>query len=253
MDKLEQRDGSIVWVTLARPSQANALDCLTISELQRILDEAQKDPSARAIVFLGAGRHFCGGADLNELLTGGVSGIRPFLDDFRNFLNALERSPLIAIAAVHGAVIAGGLELALCCDLIVAARSARFADGHARNGLLPGGGSTARLPRAIGWQRAKWLLLSGASIDAETACKWGLVHAVVEEFDLRKTAENLVTELTRTDRDVTDKLKRLLADTSERRLSESLDAEIVTLEAHYPSKAFQAGIAAFLQRPRDRR
>ena len=240
--------GAIVWVMLSRPEKANALDRKTVEQLIDALTQAEADPVARVLIIKGAGRNFCAGADLSELLSGGSAGVRSLLERLRTLFSRLERSRLITLAAVHGAARAGGLELALACDVVLAARSATFADAHVLNGLLPGGGSTARLPRTVGWQRAKWLILSGAAIDAEVARQWGLALEVVADSDLEAAAVRVAESMLSADAEVTGKAKRLLSMVSEQPLSASLDAEIATLESHYHSAAFQSGIARFLQR-----
>jgi enoyl-CoA hydratase/carnithine racemase len=111
INSLAERTGPIVWVTLSRPEKANALDRRTVEQLLHILTEAEHDKSVRAMIFTGSGRHFCAGADLAEMLTGGPDDMRSFLNLLREFLNRLERSHLATVAAVHGAARAGGLEL----------------------------------------------------------------------------------------------------------------------------------------------
>jgi enoyl-CoA hydratase/carnithine racemase len=243
-----EKRGAVVKLTLCRPEKANALNTSTVAELLDTLTRVEQDESARILIFAGAGRNFCAGADLAELLGGGSDGVRKFLTMVRELLMRLERSQLISIAAVHGAARAGGLELGLACDVILAARSSTFGDAHAANGLIPGGGSTARLPRAIGWQRAKWLILSGAPINASTALEWGLVFDVVDDRDLENRAGTLASSFLGVDSEVIRRAKGLLAMVSEQPLSASLDAEITALQAHYSSAAFQAGIARFLHR-----
>lgn len=242
------RHGSTVWATLTRPHKANALDMRMLMELQQLLSQSEDDTTVRALIFTGAGRHFCSGADLDELLSGGSPGIRIFMDIFRTLLNGLERSHLITIASVNGAARAGGLELALACDVIIASQSATLGDAHVHNGLLPAGGSTVRLPRSVGWQRARWLLLSGASIDAATAREWGLVLQVVSDGDLIERTEETSRALISSNFNVLGKAKALLANVSEQPMRDSLEAEIATLEAHYHSYEFQAGIRGFLRR-----
>jgi enoyl-CoA hydratase/carnithine racemase len=247
---LARRAGPIVWVTLSRPEKANALDWETLAQLHDILVQSERDKSVRALIFSGAGRNFCAGADLAELLNGGSHGVRRFLHLLRRFLLGLERSHLISIAAVHGAARAGGLELALACDIILAARSASFGDAHVANGILPGGGSTVRLPRAIGWQRAKWLILSGAAIDAKTAREWGLAFDVVDDAGLMDSAQLVAEGLIQANTEVLGHAKHLLAGVGERSLSASLEIEIATFETHYHSEAFQSGVTRFLKRPK---
>jgi enoyl-CoA hydratase/carnithine racemase len=132
--------------------------------------------------------------------------------------------------------------------VILAARSCSFGDAHALIGLIPGAGSTARLPRAIGWQRAKWMILSGAPIGADTALDWGLVIDVVDDADLANRAQRFADSFLQIHAEVIYRAKGLLAMVSEQPLSASLEAEITALQAHYHSAVFQGGIARFLQR-----
>lgn len=239
--------GSTAILTLARPSRANALNREVVDRLHASLDEAESAGSVRALVITGEGSNFCAGADLSEIRVGGAH-LRGLLERLGSFFNRLEKSPVVSIAAVHGAARAGGLELALACDFTIAAGGASFGDGHVLNGLLPGGGSSARLPRTIGWQRTKWLILSGQAIDAITARDWGLVLKVVDESALIKAAMDVAAGLSRVDAETMGKAKRLLANVPEQPLSISLASEITLLEAHSHSRAFKCGIDRFLNR-----
>ena len=240
--------GTTLWVRLARPEKANALNRATVTSLLEIVAEAEREGTIRLLILTGMGHVFCAGADLAEILAGGSEGLRELLSLIRELTGRIERSPIIVVAAVNGAARAGGLELVLACDAVVAGQSASFGDAHLANGILPGGGSTARLPRVIGWQRAKWLILSGSSIDAVTATDWGLVHKVVPDDELAAAAQDIGELLHPSDGRTTQRAKQLLAMTSEQPLAASLEAEIATLEAHYHSVAFQSGIKTFLER-----
>jgi enoyl-CoA hydratase/carnithine racemase len=238
---------SVVWLTLKRPAKANAVDMSMVKELHRLLDELEASDSARVLIMTGAGRNFCGGADLAELAAGGAGHLRVFLESFQAITHRLERSHLLTIAAVHGAARAGGLELALACDVVVAARSATFGDGHLANGLLPGGGSSARLPRCIGWNRAKWMILSAAAIGAERARDWGLVLEVFEDAKLHEGALGMARSFARIDSGTIRRAKALLATAGNRSLEANMQAEITTLEAHCHTEAMRSGIEGFLQ------
>lgn len=245
-----EKNGPIVWITLGRPNKANALNVDMILALSEALHAAEECSEARAVIIRGAGANFCGGADLSELLAGGSGGVRAMMDPLRNLLCRIEQSHLAVIAAVHGAARAGGLELALSCDAVVASEGATFGDAHLANSLLPAGGATARLPRTIGWQRAKWLILSATSISAATARDWGLVLEVSRDGELWESAERLARLIASADRETFKKAKQLLADTSDRFFSASLESEISTLEIHSQSTAFQEGVGGFLARKR---
>ena len=244
------RNGPLVWVTLSRPQKANALDKASIRALLAALDDAEADPARRAIILKGAGPNFCGGADLSDLLDGGSAGVRETMQLLRTLLLRFERSRLAVVAAVQGAARAGGLEIALACDAVVATESATFGDAHLANALLPAGGATARLARTVGWQRAKWLILTAAAISAETARAWGIVIDVCGDGDLDAAAERMALSLGRADPETFGQAKGLLAALPERTFNESLEAEIATLEAHAETAAFRDGVSAFLNRKR---
>jgi len=140
----ETRDGAL-WLTLNRPAALNALTPEVVLGLDRALAAAERDERARAVVLTGSGRAFCAGADLKhvrETAAGDEGAVSAFLDSVLGVMTRLEKFPKPVIAAINGLALAGGLELVLCCDLVIAARSAKLGDAHANFGLLPGGGSS---------------------------------------------------------------------------------------------------------------
>ena len=250
INEISEQIGSILRITLSRPDKANALNLETIRRLLNALTKAETVPEIRAVILTGAGRNFCGGADLKELSSHGPESVRKLLEPLKEFMTRLEKSRLISVAAVHGAARAGGLELALACDVVIAARSATFGDAHLANGLIPAGGSTVRLPRTIGLHRAKWLILSAEAISAETAREWGLVTEVVEEALLNERAEAYAEQLGRADSAAVGRVKHLLMQATNQSLETALRAEITALEDHCQSDAFRIGVARFLKTPK---
>lgn len=188
------REGDVAVLVLDRPAAHNAVGTPQLEQLER---ELRSCSDAGAIVLASEGRSFCVGADLGEV--GSAWGNRDlvwaFLALFHDVANAIAESPVPVIAAVQGLALAGGLELALACDLIVAADDAEFGDQHINVDLVPGGGGSQRLPRAIGARRALALQLFGTRIDANTALGWGLVHQVCSPEDLRAEAVKAATHI----------------------------------------------------------
>lgn len=194
---LVEKKDAVATLTLNRPDAMNALN----SELRLALGSAfralQDDPGIRVAILTGAGRAFCAGMDLKEL----ADGTADATGAETGALGQFEMSEAIAafegpiIAAVNGHAITGGFELALACDLIVASTGARFADTHARVGILPGWGLSQRLPRLIGIARAKELSLTGNAISATRAYEWGLVNRVVEPDELLPACAALAGEM----------------------------------------------------------
>lgn len=177
---LVERREAVALVTLNRPAKHNALSLDLLRRIETAARELADDGAVRALVLRGSDRAFSTGMDLDELA--GVSGIadtRRVLGVFRDANAALERCPKPVIAAIAGWCVTGGLELALACDVRVAAQSARFGITSARIGTVAGAGGTQRLPRLIGPARAKELLFSAEPIDAAEALRIGLVNRVV--------------------------------------------------------------------------
>ena len=176
------------WLTLNRPSELNSLTPELLHAIRARLVEAAADPTLAALVFTGAGRAFCAGADLKFLsaLPEAERGATTtaFLAQASTTLTAIADFPKPVIAAVNGVATGGGLELILACDLVVAAKGTRIGDGHSNFGLLPGAGASVRLPRRIGASRAKYLFFTGELVPAEALVTAGLVNEVVEESDL---------------------------------------------------------------------
>lgn len=188
--------GDLAIVTLNRPDKLNPLDWATVRALLDVVHRLETTP-VKSVVISGAGRAFSAGGDLGGYidLYRRPEAFRAFLDHFHELLTAIESSTRIYIAAVNGACVAGGLELMLACDLVIAAASARIGDGHLNFGQLPGAGGSQRLPRAIGALRAKHLMLSGAMITAEEAERIGLVGQVVADDALLPHVHQLAAHM----------------------------------------------------------
>lgn len=207
----EIEDGVAV-LTLNRPDALNALSTDMMRSLDRALDEIAADESVRAIVVTGAGKAFCAGGDLKEfsaLLHADASSLLEALAFNQDVFQKLEAVPVPVIAAVNGVAVAGGLELVLCCDIVLAATSARLGDGHANYSIIPAGGSTARLPRKIPPNVAMHLLFSAELHPAQDFATWGLVNSVVPDADLRAAAVLLARSYARHSRRVLTAIKRL--------------------------------------------
>ncbi len=196
-----EADG-IATVTLNRPAARNALN----RELRKALPSALRELDGRddiaAIVLTGADPAFCAGLDLKELAAGGdalrETGASGDTDRARRGPFPEMATPVIG--AVNGVAITGGFELALACDFLVASECARFADTHARVGIMPDWGLTVLLPEAVGVRRAKELSTTGNFLDAHTALAWGLVNHVVRHEELLPFCHALATDIASVDR-----------------------------------------------------
>lgn len=243
----ETRDGAL-WLTLNRPAALNALTPELVRELDRKLAAAEHDAAVRAVVLTGTGRAFCAGADLKyvrETTQGDETATAAFLESVLAVMSRLEKFPKPVIAALNGLALAGGLELVLCCDLVIAARSAKLGDAHANFGLLPGGGSSVRLPRKIGPTRAKYLLYTGDFVPAEQMREAGLVNEVVDDADLIAAAGRLVARLSTKSPLVLRRMKALVDDGLEQPSETALRLELLASEVHAHSHDLREGLAAF--------
>ena len=176
--RVDQRGSVAVW-TIDRADRMNALSRATIVALGKLVREAQDNESIRAIVITGAGeKAFCAGADLKERQGMTENDVRVQLALYRSELGPIDSSRKPVVAAINGVALGGGLELALCCDLRVAAPHAVLALPETSLGIIPGAGGTQRLPRVVGEARAKELILLARRLTADEALVWGLVNRV---------------------------------------------------------------------------
>jgi len=246
-----------VWITLNRPDALNAISATMMAELEGALDAVEDRRTLAALVITGAGRAFCAGVDLKGARAR-VSGDSPaeanaaFLDRLRLLLLRVEQFPAPVIAAVNGLALAGGLELVLCCDLVVAAQSAKFGDAHANYGLVPGGGSSVRLPRKVGVSRAKQLIYTGDFLPAETLADWGLVNQVVADGNLAAAVTDMAAALASKSPTGLATMKRMVDRGQELGLDEALRHELALNADHAASFDRTEGLAAFAEKRKPR-
>ena len=187
----------VATIRLDRPDALNALNPELLSELSAAVTEAGDDKSIKALVIRGEGRTFCAGADLTyfQEMFADPTLLPPVLAQFNDVLHRIETLPFPAIAVVHGFALAGGLELMMACDMTLMAEDARIGDQHVNFGLMPGGGSTLRLPRRVGLQRAMELLTTGKWISGAEAVEWGLALRAVPAEGLDEELETILGPL----------------------------------------------------------
>jgi len=190
-------------LTLNRPDKRNALSAALLTELAAQLRAGLDDEATRAVVLTGTDPAFCAGVDLDGIAAG-VS----FPEDAVRYLQA---ASVPVIAAVNGAAITGGLELALACDFRIGSERARFADTHARMGVTPGWGMTARLPQAVGQAWARQMSLTGSFVEAETALRIGLLNELVDHGRLLDRAVELARLIAQTKPEASRRIRDLYA------------------------------------------
>jgi enoyl-CoA hydratase len=211
--RVERPSEGVALVWLDRPEAMNALSRAMRRALAETFAALAVDDSVRAIVLTGAGRAFTAGLDLRELGSDPAAlGAANATEAHDNPVKAIESSGKPVIGAINGAAVTGGFEVALACDILIASTAAKFADTHARVGIMPGWGLSQKLSRLIGISRAKELSFSGNFLDAETAAAWGLVNRVVAPDQLLPVALKLASEIASVPPQAVQNYKRIIDD-----------------------------------------
>lgn len=205
MERDEHR--GVATVTLHRPDARNALSSAMLAAFDEVMSVVMHDETVGCVVLTGTDPAFCAGLDLRELGSSGHNLEIDFLVHFRS-------SDTPVVGAVNGPAVTGGLELALACDILYASERARFADTHARVGVMPGAGMSVLLPQAVGLRRAKEMTLSGDFLGAEEALSCGLVNRLVPHAELVAAAQALAREVAGNDRRAVRRLKRQYDDSA---------------------------------------
>lgn len=216
-----QRDRGVWTITLNRPDRRNAINARLQAELVVALAEFDVAPEARVAVLTGADPAFCAGMDLRELGNGTLG----HEDNETNFAQAMRRVGKPVIGAVNGPAVAGGLELALACDFLIASERAWFADSHADVGVVPGGGLTVYLAQAVGVRRARQISLTGEYVPAERALRDGLVTEVVAHEQLLPRAAELAAAMAERGENVVAAIRTAYDRALNLPADEALDAE----------------------------
>lgn len=238
----------VATITINRPEKRNALNAAVRAELIAALDRLCDDADVRVVILTGAGdRAFVAGADITEFAERSPLEQRAAMSGRRVF-DEVAAFPKPTIAMVNGYALGGGCELALACDMRVAARSARFGQPEIRLGLIPGGGGTQRLPRLVGAGRALRMILSGEAIDAEEAWRIGLVDMLTEDADLRNRTLELARTMAVSSPVALRLAKAAVAAAWETPLSAGLTMERELFITAFASDDRREGVAAFLSK-----
>jgi enoyl-CoA hydratase len=213
---LVEVDEGVATITLNRPEARNALNREIRRRLPQAITELENDAGVDVMILTGADPAFCAGIDLKELGSGAATGTP---DDLGSSRGALPPRTKLLIGAVNGVAVTGGFEIALGCDFLIASEHARFADTHARVGIMPGWGLTVLLPQRIGVARAREMSVTGNFVDARLAYDWGLVNHVVPHDELLPFCRQLAAD------------SRTIDQVAVRRMLQTYDeASLVTLD-----------------------
>jgi enoyl-CoA hydratase/carnithine racemase len=252
--RVDDKGDGLLVLTLNRPEAANAMNTQMGRDLLAFFDRVNADPLAcRAIVVTGAGdKAFCAGGDLKERqgMTDETWAAQHLL--FERMIRAFIGCPVPVIGAINGAAYAGGCELALCCDFLYAAESARFALTEVTLGIMPGAGGTQNLPRAVGERRAKEIILTGRPFSAREAADWGLVNRLC-------APERLLDETLETARRIADnapisvrQAKHAIHQGLQMDLGSAMLFEIEAYNRMVPTEDRREGIASFNEKRKPR-
>ena len=241
----------VATITLNRPDALNALSPQMATELGHAAAAVAADESVKALVVRGAGRGFCAGADLLffDRVFDDLALLPPYVADLNDAFLALEALPVPTIALVHGYALAGGMELMMACDLAIVAEDARIGDQHANFGLIPGGGSSQRLPRRVGLPRAMELFTTGRWLSGAEAADWGLALRAVPPTSLDAELETLLSTLRPKSRAGLARMKSLARASQHLPLRDGIALESATFTHHFATSTHpRAGIQAFKEK-----
>jgi 2-(1,2-epoxy-1,2-dihydrophenyl)acetyl-CoA isomerase len=241
--------GRVATITLHRPERLNAFDEAMHAQLAQALDRIELDRAIRAVLLTGAGRAFCAGQDLNERQVGDAVDLGATLERLYNpLIRRIQRLERPVLCAVNGVAAGAGANLALACDLVLAARSASFIQAFCKLGLVPDSGGTFILPRLVGRARAMGLALLGEPLPAEQAEAWGLIWRCVDDDRLLEEAQALAAHLALQPTRGLGLIKRALYASADNSLEEQLELERDLQREAGRTEDYREGVAAFLEK-----
>jgi len=242
-------ENGLATITFNRPERLNALSAKLKSEfLQALRSLSREDSEARALLITGAGRGFCAGADLaeggNENRDMGAS----LADTYHPFLTELANLKIPVVSAVNGVAAGAGMSIAISADIVIAAKSAYFLQAFVNIGLVPDAGSTFLLPRLVGLNRARSMMMLGEKVPADKALEWGLVYDVVEDDMLQVAAKEVATKLANGPTVALGSIRHLLAQSLTNDYQGQLAAEANAQRVAGRTEDCVEGVMAFIQK-----
>jgi 2-(1,2-epoxy-1,2-dihydrophenyl)acetyl-CoA isomerase len=250
---LVAQEEGVLKVTLNRPDKLNAFNPEMHQLLRKALERALDDAAVRAVLLTGAGRGFCAGQDLSErnIAADAPIDLSVSLGSYYNpLVRRLRELPKPIVCAVNGVAAGAGANLALACDLVIAARSASFVQSFARLGLVPDSGGTWFLPRLVGGARAMGLALLGETLPAKQAEEWGLIWKVVDDDDLLKEANAVAASLAQGPTKGYGLVKKAFNASWGNSIDAQLDLERDLQREAGLTQDYREGVAAFMQKRR---
>jgi 2-(1,2-epoxy-1,2-dihydrophenyl)acetyl-CoA isomerase len=248
-------EDGIARLTLNRPDKLNSFNTVMHGEVREALERVARE-GARVLVFAGAGRGFCAGQDLADraVAPGGRSvDLGDSIEkNYKPLVLGLRNLPLPVIAAVNGVAAGAGANVALACDIVIAARSASFVQAFAKLGLVPDSGGTWVLPRLLGHARAIGLAMLAEKLSAEQAAEWGLIWRCVDDAELVPTVDTLARQLAAAPTRGLARTKQAIYESWQRSLPEQLDVERDLQRELGATADYAEGVAAFIEKRQPR-
>ncbi len=242
----------VAILSLNRPEQLNSFNTQMHGEVREALKQVRQNPEVRALLLTGEGRGFCAGQDLSDRNVAPGAAVPDLGESIEKFYNPLIRAlrelPMPVICAVNGVAAGAGANIPLACDLVLAARSAKFIQAFCKIGLVPDSGGTWALPRLVGMARAKALTLLGDRLSAEQAVEWGLIYRCVDDTDLRDEALALARQLASQPTYGLALIKRSLNASFDNSLDQQLELERDLQRLAGRSEDYREGVAAFMEK-----
>jgi 2-(1,2-epoxy-1,2-dihydrophenyl)acetyl-CoA isomerase len=245
-------EGGIARITLNRPDRLNSFNDAMHAEVRDALARVRAESSSRVLLLTGAGRGFCAGQDLGDRAV--APGAEPvdlgasIERNYKPLILALRSLPLPVVCAVNGVAAGAGANIALACDIVLAAKSASFIQAFSKIGLIPDSGGTYFLPRLVGTARALGLSLLGDKLPAEQAAQWGLIWQCVDDAELRPTVDKLLAGLATAPTAGLAAAKRAIYGSAANTLEAQLDLERDVQRALGYGSDYKEGVAAFAEK-----
>lgn len=242
-------EGGVATITLNRPDKLNSFNRDMALLLQQKLDECAFQPTIRCVLITGAGKGFCAGQDLAEVVDPNGPGMQRILSEHYNpIITRIRNLPKPVVAAVNGVAAGAGANIALACDIVVAAQSASFIQAFSKLGLIPDSGGTYMLPRLIGWQKASAIMMLGDKIPAAQAEQWGMIYKVFPDAAFWPESQRIVQTLSQMPTKGLAYTKQALSYSMTNSLEQQLLLEDELQQKAANTHDFKEGIQSFLEK-----